>query len=153
MALTALSAVAVGCSAVGPLTGGAAGRPAPMPECDTDNLAFFGENVTLAAIGIDASMAGPDANRPATIWVTRDPVADAGELPPGARPPPAQRWVCAQFDDGSGMGMSLDDSWELRTPVAAPEEPGQLPIGTLAVALAAVVVVTVSYFAFRRGEG
>jgi hypothetical protein len=153
-ALAALTAAVVGCSAVG-LPGGPAARPAPMPECDTDNLAFFGENVTLAAIGIDQSMAGTDANRPATIWVTRDPVPDPAGVPPGGGPPaPPQRWVCAEFDDGSGMGMSLDPSWELRTPSVAADQSGATPpVGTILVAVAAIAVAAVSYLAFRRGDG
>lgn len=125
-----------------------------MPECDTDNLAFFGERVTLAAIGLDQAVSGPDANRPATIWVTAEPVSIPGEPPPGARPPPPpQRWLCAQFEDGSGLGMNLDDSWQPPAPFGVADAPATpVPIGTVLVAFAALVVVVVSLVAFRRGD-
>jgi hypothetical protein len=52
------------------------------------------------------------------------------------------------------MGMSLDPSWELRTPVVAADDSGAtLPVGTILVAVATIAVAAVSYLAFRRGDG
>ena len=151
-AIAAFVVALAGCSAVASL-GAAAARPAPFPECDTDNLAFFAENTTLGAIGLDASTGGGDANRRATVWVTAEPVAVPGDMPPGARPPPPQRWLCAEFDDGSGMAMTIDDTWQPSPLVATAEEPGStMPVGTVVVAIAATAVAAVSYLAFRGGE-
>lgn len=129
--------------------------PAPWPECTGVELAFFGENTTLAAIGL-GEMGGPDANRPGTIWVTAEPVdPDVVGGPPGPQAPP-QRWVCVQWADGSGMGGTIDDDWQPPGALdgivdgdATSANPA-VPIAALAIGL--LVVAVISWLAFRREE-
>lgn len=137
-----------------PMAGPGGGRQAPFPECDGAELAFFGENTTLAAIGLGET-AGPDANRVGTIWVTAGPVDPESINGPGARGPimPPQRWVCVEWPDGSGMGMNIDDAW--RPPGGfldgtATDNPA-LAIG--AIVLLLLVVGGASFLAFRGERG
>ena len=152
-----------GCAPVGQQAGpnvGIAG-PAPLvpfPECQTDEYAFVGE-ASLGAIGLAEIAGGPDSNRVGMIWVTAGPVAMPMPQPVGGGPVPEQdasRFVCVQWPDGSGMGASVPDDW---SPPAAALGAGaqatgpEIPLGTVAVIVGAVVLIGFSVIAFRREGG
>ena len=131
----------------------------PFPECQTDEYAFVGES-SLAALGLaDSFGGGPDVSRVGMIWVTANPVAVVQPVPAGGgkgAEPPAQRWVCVQFADGSGMGGSVPDDWVPPTELASATgtEPAQeIPVGTVAVVVGAIVLIGFSIVAFRREGG
>jgi hypothetical protein len=136
----------------------AAGGLQPFPECQTDEFAFVGET-SLVALGLgEAFGGGPEASRIGMIWVTANPVAIAQPVPAGGgkvADVPAQRWVCVQFADGSGMGGSVPDDWAPPTDVASAATQPQpaIPLGTVAVLIGAIVLIGVSVFAFRREGG
>lgn len=135
-----------------------AGGPIPFPECQVDEYAFIGE-ASLGAIGLAEMVGGPDANRVGMIWVTANPVAMPMPQPIGGGPvpePAASRFVCVQWPDGSGMGSSVPDDWSppaaalgAQTTAAGPE----IPLGTVAVIVGAVVLIGFSVIAFRREGG
>lgn len=158
-----------GCALSGTVTGGAA-EPAigvgvagpgvmPFPECQTAELAFAGES-TLAAIGLGDFAGGPDANKVGMIWVTAGPASIGGPMPMPAGggkggDMPAQRMVCVQWPDGSGMAGNIPDDWvppASLTGGAATADEGVTapPIGVLALVIGAAVLIGVSVVAFRR---
>ena len=126
---------------------------APFPECDNVELAFFGET-TLAAIGLDEMVGPQEAGRVATVWVTAVPVQMGG---PGMAPggaPPAERMVCAQWADGSGMAGPVPAGWEppnlLDGDLAETTEGSGPPITLIALGIGTALLVGVSVLAFRR---
>ena len=136
-----------GCSSVPGLgVAGVSGPSPPFPECQADAFAFIGET-SLGAIGLDGY---GEANRVGMVWVTLNPAThEQFGLPPGEVMEPG-RVVCVEWPDGSGMSTMIDDSWQPpgAVPVAAArsDEP---PLGLLALALGLVVIVSVSFLAFR----
>jgi hypothetical protein len=130
----------------------------PFPECQTDEYAFVGES-SLAALGLaDDLGGGPDASRVGMIWVTANPVTQPQPVPVGGGKlgdQPAQRWVCVQWPDGSGMGGSVPDEWvpPESAVTAVATEAQEIPLGTLAVLVGAVVLIGFSFVAFRREGG
>jgi len=158
------------CAVAVPLGGGAAGQAAApvgpavapadlmFPECQGVELAFQGET-TLGAIGLEEFAGGPDASKVGLIWVTADPVAmDMGPMPvgKGGDLPPAQRVVCVQWPDGSGMMGQIDNAWQPPSLIdggdggALTAEGSGPPLGLVALVVGAAVLVGVSVFAFRR---
>lgn len=137
-------------------------RPAPFPECQADAYAFVGE-ASLAAIGLaEVAGRGPEANRVGAVWVTAEPVdpdafgapvigPDGGAV---AGPPPG-RAVCVEWPDGSGMMTVIDGSWQppgVAAGLSASSSDDGLPFGLIGAVIAMLVLVGVSYLAFRRGE-
>ena len=148
----ASAALMSACAAGIGVEGGAAGRPAPFPECGAGPYAFVGRT-TLAAIGI--SSGGGDSGRVGTIWVTAEPVDPdllGQPMAPGEPAPPRTRWVCVEWPDTSGMSMPVDDGWEPPGSVAADDGTAGRPppIGAIALAVGALVVIAASWLAFRR---
>lgn len=146
------------CAPVGPLPGVAdpAGPDAGamFPECQNAELAFAGET-TLAALGLHEFGGGPEASKVGLIWVTAGPVSiDMAPVPDGKGAVPAQRLVCVQWPDGSGMMGPVDDAWQAPSILdggdgGAPAGDGP-PLGVVALAIGAVVLVGASMLAFRR---
>ncbi len=163
--LAMLTLLIGGCALSGTVTGGAAepaigvdGGPMPWPECQTGDYAFAGES-TLAAIGLGDFAGGPDANKVGMIWVTAGPASIDGPMPVpagGGQDPamPAQRMVCVQWPDGSGMAGNIPDDWvppaSLTGAAVSDEGAAGLPIGVLALVIGAAVLIGVSVLAFRR---
>jgi hypothetical protein len=131
---------------------GVGGGPGPigMAECDVEEFAFVGET-SLNAIGL--GQGSPDDGRVGMVWVTagpgnlRDP-SGKGQLQPQSR------FVCVQWADGSGMGMTIPDDWA--PPVLATGSTGDaaaedsVPIGPLALIVGVLMLVGVSVAAFGR---
>ena len=163
--LAMLTLLIGGCALSGTVTGGAAepaiavdGGPMPWPECQTGDYAFAGES-TLAAIGLGEFAGGPDANKVGMIWVTAGPASIDAPMPApagGGNDPamPAQRMVCVQWPDGSGMAGNIPDDWvppaSLIGAAVSDEGTTGLPIGVLALVIGAAVLIGVSVMAFRR---
>lgn len=131
-------------------------RPAPFPECQADEYAFAGET-TLAALGMAETVGGPDANRVGMVWVTAGPVDAEAFGPgggPGFQPPPAQRAVCVEWPDGSGMMTLVEDDWQPPGPLtgvgAGEASAAEPPLGLIGALVAVLVLIGVSYLAFRR---
>ena len=131
---------------------------AMFPECQAAAEFVFAGEATLAALGLGEMAGGPDATRPGMIWVTAGPLAM--DVPPGGgkgfEEAPAQRMVCVQWPDGSGMSTTIPDEWELPADVgevaAAPAGAAPLDLGPIAFLVAVIVLVGASVLAFR-GEG
>lgn len=130
----------------------------PFPECQTDEYAFVGE-ASLAAIGLGQLAGGAEANRVGMIWVTANPVVMPQPAPIGGGNIPAveaDRFVCVQWADGSGMGSTVPDDWQppadLASVTSTQPEP-QVPLGTLAVLVGAFVLIGFSIVAFRSDRG
>jgi hypothetical protein len=150
------------CAVVAPIGGGAVGVAEPaaglmFPECQGVELAFEGET-TLGALGLDEFAGGPEASKVGLIWITAEPVAlDMGPMPVGKGDvPPAQRMVCVQWPDGSGMMGPVDNAWQPPSlldggdgAALTSEGPGP-PLGLVALVVGAAVLVGVSVLAFRR---
>jgi hypothetical protein len=148
------------CAVANPLPGVAepaipGADPEMFPECQNAELAFAGET-TLGALGLNEFGGGPEANRVGLIWVTAVPVdMDMGPAPDGkGGAAPAQRIVCVQWPDGSGMMGPIDDAWQPPSildggtgGVLADEGP---PLGMVALVVGAAVLVGVSLVAFRH---
>jgi hypothetical protein len=131
------------------------GPGAVFPECQNAELAFSGET-TLAALGLDDFAAGPDASKVGLIMVTAGPVAmDMGPMPDGkGGEQAAQRMVCVQWPDGSGMMGPVDNAWQPPS-ILDGGDGGALagdgpPLGMIALVVGAAVLVGVSVLAFRR---
>lgn len=126
--------------------------PNAMDPCNQAPLAFNG-TTTVAALGLaDQFGGGPDVNKPGHIWITADPFVPEGWSAPGEPPPPPMRFVCVEFDDGSGMAGSIDPNWQMPSLLSGGEaEPDEGPplatIGMVGLLLAGVVI---SILAFRR---
>ena len=79
-------------------------------------------------------------------------IVPEGWAAPGEAPPPPMRFVCVEFDDGSGMAGSIDPNWQMPSLLSGGEaEPDEGPplatIGMVGLLLAGVVI---SILAFRR---
>ena len=149
--LASVLAVLGGCAAVPGLApdAPAAGPAPPFEECRAESYAFVGR-ATFNQLGLtDQSAAAlPDPDRPAMIWVTRDPVQfDAAE-------PGGSRMLCFEFEDGSG-----GTEWPVN---AAWQPPGAAAAGNAAtdsaafnwslpaLLIAVVALLVVAGLAFRR---
>jgi hypothetical protein len=127
--------------------------PAPMgdPTCVAESYDFVGEG-TLAGLGLDVAVPvpPPEPNRRAMIWVTHDPKP----FDRGAEGGPVEmtRMLCFEFaDGGGGSEWPVDDAWRppgQAAPIAA--EGVSVPPTLLLVALAVLLAIGVSAFAFRR---
>lgn len=120
-----------------------------LPCGQTTEFAFVGET-SLAAIGLDDF--GPDSQRVGMVWVTAGPVGmDGPPMPAGAVELENARMVCVQFPDGSGMVTNIDDAWQPPAGSAAASQPAdaQPPFALLGLIGAAVLVIGVSFIAFR----
>jgi hypothetical protein len=167
--LALLPLLLTACAVAVPLGGGAGPQAVPVgpvaapaelmfPECQGVELAFQGET-TLAALGLDEALGGgPDASKVGLIWVTAGPVEmDVIPMPVGkGELPPAQRMVCVQWPDGSGMMSQVDDTWQPPS-ILDGGDGGALsaggsgpPLGLVALVIGAVVLIGVSVVAFRR---
>jgi hypothetical protein len=125
---------------------------ARFPECAVDAFAFAGEG-TLRQLGLDKAtpVPPPDIDRVAMIRVTRDPVPhDLGE-PGGAVE--MVRMLCFEFADGSGgSGWPVDAAWRAPAEFTSASESAPsdgLPTAALGAAVAAIVLLVLSAFAFR----
>lgn len=112
------------------------------------SFAFLGR-ATPASLGLDWFGGGPEANRVALIAVTADAV-DMNMGMPGAAVAP-ERMVCIQFGDGSGAAGPVPVGWEPPAAVPGPVsgQGGGPPVALVGLVGAAVVIGTVSFFAFR----
>jgi hypothetical protein len=147
------------CAVASPLPGVAepampGADPGMFPECQNAELAFAGET-TLGALGLDEFGAGPEANKVGLIWVTAEPVAmDMGPVPAGKGGEVAQRIVCVQWPDGSGMMGPIDNAWQPPS-ILDGGDGGTLaadgpPLGMVALVIGAAVLIGVSVLAFRH---
>ena len=114
---------------------------------------------SLAEIGLGHVAGGPEANRVGMIWVTANPVALPQPAPIGGGKAPgveADRFVCVQWADGSGMGSTVPDDWVPPTDLASAtttQSQPEVPLGTVAVIIGAVVLIGFSIVAFRSDRG
>ena len=60
------------------------------------------------------------------------------------------RFVCVEWDDGSGMSGSIDLDWQLPSGVAVEEPDDELPLGMIGMLGLLVAGVVISFLAFRR---
>lgn len=155
--MLAVAVVALaGCAAVADLGAQRATGPDPIgfPECMDESYDFAGTS-TLAALGLQDHVPAelPEPGRPAMIWVTHDLRRyDAG---PQGGPIQMTRMLCFEFVDGNGEGGSewpVDAAWQppgLAPSAAQGESPGTLVPVAIAVTLALIALVGVSFVAFR----
>ena len=140
--LASMLAVLGGCAAI---SGQGADMPDPgnaLAECRAESYAFAGRG-TLAGLGLVGHSAAelPDPNRPAMIWVTRDPVSFDAAAPGGSR------MLCFEFDDGSGGSeWPVDAAWQ---PPGA-DESSEINLALPLLLGATVTMLVVGGFAFRR---
>ena len=123
-----------------------------MPPCNEAPLAFNG-TTSLAALGLsDQVGGGPEASKPGQVWITADPIvpSDWGVGPGGQPPPPPMRFVCVEWNDGSGMSGSIDMGWQLPTGFATDQPDDGPPLGTLGLLGMLVAGIVISVLAFRR---
>lgn len=118
-----------------------------------ETFAFSGET-SLAAIGLgDDFGMGPDSSRIGMIWVTAEAVNmnGPGPAPPGMAPQ-LDRMVCVQWPDGSGMAGPVPADWEPPNAFTAASgtDGGGPPLTLIGLVAAAVVIVGVSFLAFRE---
>ena len=152
-----IAALVPACAGSVTVGGGAAGlaqavpaRQPPFEECQADAFAFVGET-SLAAIGLAELTGGPDANRVGSVWVTAGPAVQ-GAFPGQGAPPPG-RMLCIEWPDGSGMSTNVDDAWQppgIDVAAGDAEASSGVPLGPMAAVIAAVLLVAISYLAFRR---
>jgi hypothetical protein len=119
-----------------------------------ETFAFSGET-SLAAIGLgDDFGMGPDSSRIGMIWVTAEAVNMNGPGPAPGMAPQFDRMVCVQWPDGSGMSGPVPPDWEPPSVFDAAAEPegGGPPLTLLGLVAAALVIVGVSFLAFREGR-
>jgi len=148
--------------AVAPGGNGVAVDVAMFPECQAAAEFNFAGEGTLAALGLGDTVAGPDATRPAMIWVTAGPVPNVGPAGAGkgleVGDTTAERVVCVQWSDGSGMMTTIPDEWKLPSDIgdgetaSAAASSEQLNLGPIAVLVAVVVLLVASILAFRRED-
>lgn len=115
-------------------------------------FAFSGET-SLAAIGLEEFVGGPDAQRIGMVWVTADAVNMNGPGPmPAGMEPMFDRMVCVQWPDGSGMSTSVPPGWEPPgdATAALTEEAAGPPLTLIGLIVAAALILGVSYIAFRE---
>lgn len=123
----------------------------PPPPCDgTTDFTFVGRT-SMAALGLGDPM-DPEAGRVGMAWVTRGPVSWG---PPGrAQPGEMSRAACMSWEDGSGMGQSIEGNWQPPNAIFGGDgtvDPTNGPSGGLLVLVVlAAVLVGASVIAFRR---
>ncbi|HSK93830.1 MAG TPA: hypothetical protein VLA76_07215 [Candidatus Angelobacter sp.] len=145
MALVALAVLAAACA--GPM-------PAvdPPEPCNQTTEFTFRGRASPQSLGVSGPM-DPTAAQVGMAWVTAGPVDWGGGGAMGMQ----SRALCIQFDDGSGMGQSIEDDWVLPAGVIGgnPTETSSdsAPIGLLAGLAMAVLLVVVSVVAFARDGG
>ena len=140
--LPSMLAVLGGCATLSGAGDGTSDVGEPEPECQAASYAFAGRG-TLAGLGLVGQSAAelPEPNRPATIWVTSDPV------PFDAAAPGGSRMLCFQFDDGSGgTEWPVNAAWQPPGASSAPEVNLGIPLMLIAV----VTMLVVGGLAFRR---
>ncbi len=119
--------------------------------CEQSETFLFSGRTSLAAIGLEEFVGGPDAQRVGMVWVTAERV-DAwgpGGPPPGQQPD-LQQLVCVQWPDGSGMSGPVPAGWKPPSAVALDAPAGDGPPWVLiGLVVAALVLGGVSYLAFR----
>ena len=142
----ALAAASFGGCALGGGSLSGSGEAPALPPCDEAPGFVFQGETTLAALDLADTVGPGEANRVGQVWVT-EPFAPSG-MGPGA--PLAARWLCVEFDDGSGMGTTLPDDWQPPGSTLALEGGGS-PLPVLATLGLALAVVVISVLAFRRG--
>jgi hypothetical protein len=152
--LASMLAVLGGCAAIPGLAPAAPAAPAagpapPFEECRAESYAFAGRS-TFNQLGLVGQSAAelPDPDRPAMIWVTRDPVPfDAGDHA-------GSRMLCFEFEDGSGGSeWPVNAAWQ-PPGAAAPGDAGTDSPGTNwaipALLISVVALLVVGGLAFRR---
>jgi len=161
--LALLPLLLVACATVAPIPGVGVAEPAMpgadpgmFPECQNAELAFAGET-TLGALGLHEFTAGPEGNKVGLIWVTAGPVAmDMGPMPVGkGGEMEAQRMVCVQWPDGSGMMGPIDNAWQPPSILDGGDGGSAVagdgpPLGMVALVVGAATLVGVSLLAFRH---
>jgi hypothetical protein len=122
-----------------------------MPPCNEAPLAFNG-TTSLAALGLtDQVGGGPEANKPGHVWITADPIVPEGwGVGKGAPPPEPMRFVCVEWEDGSGMAGNIALDWQPPSGVVVAEADAGPPLGTIGVLGLVVVGIVISVIAFRR---
>lgn len=143
--LSGIFAVLCGCAGLAnPGVDAADAVAPPFPECRADSYAFAGRG-TFAALGLvgQSAAALPDPNRPASIWVTRDPVPFDVAAPGGSR------MLCFEFDDGSG-GSEWPVSAAWQPPAVSADASGEPTMGLPLLLVAVLAMLVVGAFAFRR---
>ncbi len=153
LVLASMLAVLVGCAAIPGLApdAPAAGPAPPFEECRAESYAFVGR-ATFNQLGLthQSATALPDPDRPAMIWVTRDPVHFDAAGPGGSR------MLCFEFEDGSGGSeWPVNAEWQppgaaAAADVAARSSGTNWTIPALVVAVVALLVA--GGLAFRRGD-
>lgn len=145
--IPSLLAVLAGCAAIWDpgMDPPAAGQP-PFPECRAEGYAFAGRG-TFAGLGLVGQSKAdlPEPNRPAMIWVTRDPVPfDAAE-------PGGSRMLCFEFDDGSGGSeWPINPAWQPPGAAVGTPSASDATISLLLLGVVSVVVIAAAVIAFRR---
>jgi hypothetical protein len=155
-----LTLFAVLASACGLLPPNDPGPAVPEPQRVTDCMppfAFEGDT-TLAAIGIgDLDGIGQEATRRGSIRITRDTVRweqfAPPDVPPG--PIPEGQMLCVTWPDGSGLNALLPEQFDGPERDADPASAAadDLPVVPILVFVAVVLVIGISWLAFRRETG
>lgn len=144
-----LSSILAGLGGCAAISGPAVDAPdagSPLAECRADSYAFAGRG-TLAELGLvgQSAVELPEPNRPAMIWVTRNPV------PFDAAAPEGSRMLCFEFDDGSGGSeWPVNAAWQPPGAAADVSVPVTPAIPLLLVAVVTVLAVGATLLAFRR---
>jgi hypothetical protein len=136
--------VLAGCAAILDRDIGAPEVGNPPPECQAESYAFAGRG-TFAELGLVGQSAAelPQPNRPAMIWVTRDPV------PFDAAAAGGSRMLCFQFDDGSGGSeWPVNAAWQPPGGATDPASAVNLAVPMVLAVTGVLIVGTV--LAFRR---
>jgi len=151
----ALVGAAMVLAACQPIGGAAVGDPGIAGMgCEQSETFLFSGETSLAALGLgDDFGSGPDSQRVGMVWVTAEPVDmfGPGGRPPGMEAEPAERMVCVQWPDGSGMAGPLPAGWEPPSALNldAPSEETGPPFVLIGLVLAAALIAGVSFLAFR----
>ena len=124
--------------------------PNAMPPCNEAPLAFSG-TATLAALGLGEFAGEPDRSRPGQVWITADAfVPSDWGVGPGGPPPEPMRFVCVEWNDGSGMSGSIDLAWQPPAGFATGQPDEGPPLATLGLLGMLVAGIVISVLAFRR---
>ena len=142
--LPCLLAVLGGCAAIWEDAPDVPEPGSPLHECTAESYAFAGRG-TLAGLGLvgQSEAVLPDPDRPATIWVTRDPMTFEYA-------PEGSRMLCFEFDDGSGGSQwPVKAGWQ--PPAAAQARAPEAASPLLVLGVVAALAVGAGVLAFRRG--
>jgi hypothetical protein len=128
--------------------------PGDGPQSITDcvpPLAFEGE-ATIADLGLAIPGLAAEATRPGTIRITADTVNWEQFAPPGVPAVvPEGQMLCVTWADGSGMTTLLSEPFTGVGAIPADEAgSGSFPWTPILFGIAVVLVVGVSWIAFRR---